>query len=43
MHLVSSQVGTESGDARFCPYCGAPIQGDYAYCPRCGKSLPDLR
>ena len=33
----------ESGDARFCPYCGAPIQGDYAYCPRCGKSLPDLQ
>ena len=33
----------ESGNARFCPYCGAPIQGDYAYCPRCGKSLPDLQ
>ena len=27
---------------RFCPYCGAPLQGDFAYCPRCGKSLPQL-
>ena len=34
----------DSGDggSRFCPYCGAAIQGDYAYCPRCGKTLPDL-
>ena len=30
------------GSARFCPYCGGPIQGDYAYCPHCGRSLPEL-
>ena len=34
---------SDGSSPRFCPYCGAPLQGDYAYCPRCGKSLPDLQ
>lgn len=28
------------GESRFCPYCGAQVEGDYAYCNKCGKKLP---
>ncbi len=29
----------ESGEAKFCPYCGKPIEQDYKFCKYCGKSL----
>ena len=32
------QEGTTAG--RFCPYCGAPVEGDFAFCNQCGKKLP---
>ena len=28
------------GEAEFCPYCGAKVEGDFEYCPKCGKKLP---
>ncbi len=27
--------------AKYCPYCGAAVQGDFDFCPKCGKKLPD--
>ena len=29
----------ESGDIRYCPYCGSKVQTDFAYCPYCGSKL----
>ncbi|MDE6839760.1 MAG: zinc ribbon domain-containing protein [Oscillospiraceae bacterium] len=28
------------GEAGFCPYCGAKLQGDFHFCPKCGRELP---
>ena len=25
---------------RFCPYCGANLQGDFRFCPKCGREPP---
>lgn len=33
--------GTESGDFRFCPYCGARLGSGFTFCGKCGKRLPD--
>ena len=30
----------ETTPAKYCPYCGAPLEGAYNYCPKCGKELP---
>lgn len=32
----------DSGDFRFCPYCGARLGAEFAYCGKCGKKLPDI-
>lgn len=32
----------DSGDFRFCPYCGAKLCAEFAYCGKCGKKLPDI-
>ena len=41
---ASSQGGASapsaSGSSRFCPYCGAKVQGDFEFCNQCGKRLP---
>jgi len=29
-----------SGENRYCPYCGAAVDGDFRYCPKCGRELP---
>ena len=31
----------ESGDFRFCPYCGARLGSGFAFCGKCGKRLPE--
>lgn len=28
-------------DAKYCPYCGKPLNSDFNFCPECGKKLPD--
>ena len=33
---------SDSGDFRFCPYCGAKLGAEFAYCGKCGKKLPDF-
>ncbi len=34
----------EEGEIRFCPYCGAKLQGEnFAFCPQCGQELPEKR
>ena len=33
-----SQANT--GESKYCPYCGARAEGDFAYCNKCGKKLP---
>lgn len=33
--------GTD-GAARFCPYCGARLDGDFVFCPKCGREVPKL-
>ena len=29
----------DTGDVRYCPYCGGQVKQDYAYCPYCGRQL----
>lgn len=29
-----------SSENRYCPYCGAAVEGDFRYCPKCGRELP---
>lgn len=29
-----------SSDSKYCPYCGAGVQGDFEFCNQCGKRLP---
>lgn len=31
----------ESGDFRYCPYCGARLGSGFTFCGKCGKRLPD--
>ena len=31
---------TASSGSRFCPYCGAPVEGDFEFCNKCGRKLP---
>lgn len=31
----------ESGDFRFCPYCGARLGSGFTFCGKCGKRLPE--
>ena len=31
----------ESGDFRFCPYCGARLGSGFEFCGKCGKRLPE--
>ena len=39
--LVSTEGPQPSGgEAGFCPYCGAKLQGDFRFCPKCGRELP---
>lgn len=33
----------DSGDFRFCPYCGAKLGADFAFCGKCGRQLPDIQ
>lgn len=35
-----TQPSSNSGESRFCPYCGARAEGDFAYCNKCGRKLP---
>lgn len=37
-HTNPSSKGDEKG--RYCPYCGAQVDGSFAYCRMCGKRLP---
>lgn len=34
------QPRENSGESKFCPYCGVSVEGDFAYCNKCGKKLP---
>lgn len=31
----------ESGDFRYCPYCGAKLGDGFEFCGKCGKRLPE--
>lgn len=33
----------DSGELRFCPYCGAKLGSDFEFCGKCGRQLPDIR
>ena len=35
-----AQPSSNSGDSKFCPYCGTRVQGDFEFCNKCGKKLP---
>ncbi len=26
-------------EGRFCPFCGAEVEGDFDFCPKCGKDI----
>ena len=39
-HNSFHSTDTSSG-SRFCPYCGAAVEGDFEFCNKCGKRLPD--
>ena len=30
----------ETGESRFCPYCGSSVAEDYEFCNSCGMKLP---
>ena len=30
----------QSTESKYCPYCGAKVQGDFEFCNQCGKRLP---
>lgn len=30
----------QSGETKFCPYCGTKAAENYTYCTNCGKKLP---
>lgn len=32
----------ETGDFRYCPYCGARLGSGFTFCGKCGKRLPDM-
>ena len=34
------QAPANSSESKFCPYCGARVQGDFEFCNQCGKKLP---
>ena len=31
----------QTGDFRYCPYCGAHLGSGFEYCGKCGKRLPE--
>ena len=31
----------DSGDFRYCPYCGARLGANFTFCGKCGKRLPE--
>ena len=33
------KIDSSSNEAKFCPYCGKPIESDYKFCKYCGRSL----
>ena len=35
-----TQKESLSSDSKYCPYCGAKVQGDFDFCNQCGKRLP---
>ncbi len=39
-HKEEGPTEVEKGESKFCPYCGAKVEGDYTYCNKCGKKLP---
>lgn len=32
----------DSGEFRFCPYCGAKLGAEFEFCGKCGKKLPKI-
>lgn len=30
----------KKAESRYCPWCGAKVEGDYVFCNSCGKKLP---
>lgn len=37
-----TEPGTgQTGDFRYCPYCGARLGSGFEYCGKCGKRLPE--
>lgn len=37
----STSPDRDSGEFRFCPYCGAKLGAAFEFCGKCGKKLPD--
>ena len=38
--LVKGEVGQQSSEHSFCPYCGVQVDGEFRFCPHCGKAQP---
>ena len=36
----NAHTQTTDFDNKFCPYCGAAVDGDFKYCNNCGRKLP---
>ena len=38
---ASNGSEADSGDFRYCPYCGARLGEGFTFCGKCGKRLPE--
>ncbi len=33
-------TSADSGNSKYCPYCGTKVENDYEFCNQCGRKLP---